>query len=187
MCNKYLSILSLFWSSFLCSCWSCLSFFVGAPVSDSPSSFPFLSSNLSCLSLPVVFLLLGSCISSCSCVSPSPPPSFLLLCFLFFITYAILIFLQFFSASLRVSRLIVLAVVVLVIIPPLSQLVFLLLPRPPRAHLACHAARPIFERMPGSMIERLKRKKHFRTQQHIHTHIYIYIYRVKNWSKIWGF
>ena len=44
-----------------------------------------------------------------------------------------LFFLPFFPASLHVSRLIVLAVVVLVIIPPLSQLVFLLLPSPPRA------------------------------------------------------
>ena len=58
---------------------------------------------------------------------------FLLLCFLLFITYVILFFLPFFPASLHVSRLIVLAVVVLVIIPPLSQLVFLLLPSPPRA------------------------------------------------------
>ena len=54
----------------------------------------------------------------------------LLLCFLLFITYVILLFLPFFSASLHVSRVIVLAVV---IIPPLSQLVFLLLPSPPRA------------------------------------------------------
>ena len=69
--------------------------------------------------------------SSCSCFFPLLLLLFLLLCFLLFITYVILFFLPFFPASLHVSRLIVLAVVVLVIIPPLSQLVFLLLPRPP--------------------------------------------------------
>ena len=42
-----------------------------------------------------------------------------------------------------------------------------------RGFLACHAAHPIFERIPGSIIERSKRKKAplLRTQQHA----YIYI------------
>ena len=72
--------------------------------------------------------------SSCSCFFFPPLVFFSFSCvFLLFITYVILLFLPFFPASLHVSRVIVLAVVVLVIIPPLSQLVFLLLPSPPRA------------------------------------------------------
>ena len=66
LCNKYLSFfLSWFWSIFLCFCWLCLFFLVGASASDSPSSFLFLSSffcSSCCLSS-----FLG-CMSSCSCV-----------------------------------------------------------------------------------------------------------------------
>ena len=47
-----------------------------------------------------------------------------------------------------------------------------------RGFLACHAARPIFERMPGSIIERLKRKKNT-PFSNITKYIYIYIYAVE--------
>ena len=83
--------------------------------------------------LPVVFLLFGLHVFLFLFFFPLLLLLFLLLCFLLFITYVILLLLPFFPASLHVSRVIVLAVVVLVIISPLSQLVFLLLPSPPRA------------------------------------------------------
>ena len=105
-------------------------FFVGASASDSPSSFLFF--YLVFFFLPVVFLLFGLYVFLFLFFSLLLF-SFLLLCFLLFITCVILLFLPFFPASLHVSRVIVLAVVVLVIIPPLSQIVFLLLPSPPRA------------------------------------------------------
>ena len=59
LCNKYLSILSWFWSIVQCSCWLCLLFCVGASASDLPSSFPFFSWILSFF----VFLLSGAYIS----------------------------------------------------------------------------------------------------------------------------
>ena len=136
LCNKYLSFWSWFWSIFLCSCWLCLFFFVGASASEFSFIIPFLFLQFSlilfffllsffffwvvCL-LVLVFFFPSSCLFSFSCVSFSSSPMF----FLFYF--------PFFPASLHLSRLIVLAVVVLVIIPPLSQLVFLLLPSPPRA------------------------------------------------------
>ena len=108
--------------------------FVGAPVSDSPSSFLFSFFKLVFFFfLSVVFLLFGLYVFLFLCFFSPILFLFLLLCFLLFITYVILLLLPFFPASLHVSRVIVLAVVVLVIIPPLSQLVFLLLPSPPRA------------------------------------------------------
>ena len=83
--------------------------------------------------LPVVFLLFGLYVFL-FLFFPPPLASFPSLVFpSLHNTYVILLFLPFFPASLHVSRVIVLAVVVLVIIPPLSQLVFLLLPSPPRA------------------------------------------------------
>ena len=109
-----------------------LFFFVGASASGSPSSFSFLSSILSssfsfcCLSsvfglyvfLFLCFFFSSSCFFSFSCVSFSSSPMLLLSIH------------PFFPASLRVSRLIVLAVAVLVLIPPLSHLVFFFSPGP---------------------------------------------------------
>ena len=100
--NKYL----IFQGSVqcLCSCWLCL-FFVGASVSDFPSSFPFLFLIvvLPLLGLYDVFVMFFLLLFI-----------FLLLCFLLFITYVILISFFFFSFS----RLIILAVVFFVFVPP---------------------------------------------------------------------
>ena len=133
LCNKYLSFWSWFWSIFLCFCWSCL-FFLLVPLLLILLHHSFLFLQFSLLFFFLlsffffglyVFLFLffspSSWFFSFSCVSFSSSPMLFLFC------------LPFFLASLHLSRLIVLAVVVLVIVPPLSQLVFLLLPSPPRA------------------------------------------------------
>ena len=131
LCNKYLSFWSWFWSMFLCSCWLCLFFFVGASASDSPSSFLFSFFNLVFFFfLPVVFLLFWVVCLLVLVFSSPPLASFPSLVFSSLHNLCYFVFSSF-PASLHVSRLIVLAVVVLVIIPPLSQLVFLLLPSPP--------------------------------------------------------
>ena len=105
LCNKYLSFFIMVLVNFLCSCWLCLFFFVGASASDSPSSFLFSFFNLVFFFfLPVVFpsfwvvcdsmsscscfFYPSSCFFSFSCVSFSSSPmlfcyfflSFLLLC-----------------------------------------------------------------------------------------------------------
>ena len=87
-----------FWSIFLCSCWLCLFFWL-VPLllillHHSVFSFQF------CLLifLSVVFLLLGGCMSSCSCASYFLLLLiFLLLWFLLFITYVIFVFSSFLS------------------------------------------------------------------------------------------
>ena len=140
LCNKYLSFYHGSGQIF-CFCWLCLFSLVGASASDSPSSFLFLSSLFFwmsffffglyvflflcvcvCVSVcVVVFLFPSSCFFSFSCVSFSSWP----MLFLFGLAL--------FPASLHVSRLIVLVVVVFLLIAPLSHLVLFLLPRPPRA------------------------------------------------------
>ena len=82
-------------------------------------SVVFLQFWVACLCVLVIFLILLLFIS-------------FLLWFLLWLAYVIFYFIPF---VLRRSRLIVFAVVVFVLIPPLSHLLFFLSPPPPRAHL----------------------------------------------------
>ena len=84
LCNKYLSFWSWFWSNFLCFCWLCLFFCVGASASDSPSSFRFFL-QFSFFFLPVVFLL------------------FWVVCFLVIVSFPLLLFFSFSCVSFSSS------------------------------------------------------------------------------------
>ena len=104
---------------------------VGASASDFLSSFVFFSFVL------LFFFVLSFCFWRgvyvfCFCVYFLLLFIFLLLCFLLFITYVIISFRPLFPVFLRVSRLIVLAVVCCLYSSSFSFCVFLL-PRPPRA------------------------------------------------------
>ena len=134
LCNKYLSFFFNGSGQFVCVLVGCVCFFVGASASDSPSSFLFSFFNL-------VLFFVSCCLSSfwvvCILVLVFFPPPLVSFPSLVFpsLHHLCYLFLHFFPVSLHVSRVIVLAVVVLVITPPFSQFLFLLLPSPPRAHL----------------------------------------------------
>ena len=132
LCNKYLSCLSWF-CCVLVGC-VCFCFCVGTPASDSPSSCPFISSSLFYLFFPLVFSSYLGCMSSCFCVYYFPAVVFfLLLCFLLFITYVIFILSSLLLCFFACISFDCSCCCGFVLIPPLSHLVFLLLPRPPRA------------------------------------------------------
>ena len=91
-------------------------FFVGASASEFPSSFPFIFSILSCF-FPIVFFG-GRGLYVFVVIVFSPPVYFQFFCITFLPSP------MFFCFFLHVSRLSVFAVVVFVLIPPLSHLVF---------------------------------------------------------------
>ena len=62
--------------NFLCSCWLCLFFLVGASASDSPSSFLFSFFNLVFFFSSCCLSSFLGCMSSCSCFFPPPLASF---------------------------------------------------------------------------------------------------------------